>query len=88
MADDDMAFLNLVLLLGALVTKKLEAAEKAGERERNELLHRAREGIDMVAALKTRTTGRLKPEEAKVLETMLGEFQSRYVRATANRPAR
>lgn len=88
MAEDDLAFLNLVLLVGALVTKKLEAAEKAGERERNERLHRARETIDMVTALKARTTGRLKPEEEKVLDTMLAEFQTRYVRATANRPAR
>jgi hypothetical protein len=88
MAEDDIAFLNLTLLIGALVTKKLEAAEGAGERDRNEALHRAREAIDMVSALKIRTTGRLKPEEAKVLDTMLGEFQTRYVRATAKRPAR
>ena len=86
MAEDDMAFLNLLLLVGTLVTRKLEAAEKAGERERNEHLHRARESIDMVASLKGRTAGRLKPEEARVLDTMLGEFQARYVRATANRP--
>ena len=81
MADDDLAFLNLVLLIGTMASQRLDSAADGGPESRNEHLHRCRENIDMLVALKKRTTGRLAPEEEKVLETLLRDLQSRYVKA-------
>ena len=81
MADDDLAFLNLVLLIGTMASQRLESADDGTPDLRNEHLHRCRENIDMLVALKKRTNGRLAPEEEKVLDTLLRDLQSRYVKA-------
>ena len=81
MADDDLAFMNLVLLVGTMASQRLESAGDGTPERRNEHLHRCRENLDMLVALKKRTTGRLAPEEEKVLETLLRDLQGRYVRA-------
>ena len=81
MADDDIAFLNLVLLIGTMASQRLDSASEGTPERRNEHLHRCRENIDMLVALKKRTSGRLAPEEDKVLGTLLRDLQSRYVRA-------
>jgi len=80
MADDDLAFMNLVLLLGTMASQRLEAASTGSAERRNEYLHRCRENLDMMVSLKKRTTGRLAPEEEKVLETIMRDLQSRYVK--------
>jgi len=84
MADDDLAFLNLVLLLGTMTSRRLDGVARAGPDERNERLHAARGTIDMLASLKKRTTGRTTPEEERVLDSVLRDLQSRYVRALAS----
>ena len=86
MADDDLAFLNLVLLIGTMASQRLDSAGDGAPESRNEHLHRCRENIDMLVALKKRTNGRLAPEEEKVLETLLRDLQGRYVKALMSAP--
>jgi len=81
MAEDDLAFMNLVLLVGTMASQRLESAADGTPERRNEHLHRCRENLDMLVALKKRTTARLAPEEEKVLDTLLRDLQSRYVKA-------
>ena len=87
MADDDLAFLNLVLLLGNVATQRLDLAAAGGGADRNARLQRARDTLDMLTSLRKRTTGRLAPEEERVMETLLKDLQARYVRALVARPA-
>lgn len=84
MADDDLAFLNLVLLLGGMAARRLDALPRATVEERNERLHAARGTIDMLMSLKKRTTGRLVGEEERVIDSILRDLQARYVRALAS----
>ena len=85
MADDDLAFLNLVLTLGTLAKSRLDAATQGGE-TRNESLKRARDSIDMLMALRKRTVGRLTPEEDKVTDALLRDLQAAYVRTLSRAP--
>ncbi len=82
MADDELAFLNLVLTLGTLAKSRLDAASRGGE-GRNESLKRARDSIDMLAALRKRTTGRLTVEEDKIVDALMRDLQAAYVRTLA-----
>ncbi len=84
MADDDLAFLNLVLLLGTMASRRLDGVAKAAPDERNERLHASRGTIDMLLSLKKRTTGRTTPEEERVIDSVLRDLQARYVRALAS----
>ena len=83
MADDDLAFMNLVLLMGTMASQRLEAAQTGSADRRNEYLHKCRENIDMLVALKKRTQGKLATEEDKVLDTILRDLQTRYVKVLA-----
>lgn len=85
MADDDLAFLNLVLLVGTMATQRLDALTSGDPEERNAKLHKTRETIDMLAALKKRTLGRLTPDEERILGTLLTDLQTKYVKALARR---
>jgi hypothetical protein len=85
MADDELAFLNLILLLGTMTNTRLDTSAKAPDDARNEILHKARETIDMLASLKKRTQGRLTVEEDRVMATMLSDLQTKYVKALARR---
>lgn len=87
MAEDGLAFLNLLVLLGAMTTRRLEEVAVSPADRRNELLHKSRETIDMLASLKKRTSGRLTDEEARVMDTLLTDLQTRYVKTLASRPA-
>jgi hypothetical protein len=84
MAEDGLAFMNLMILLGSMSTRRLEEIARAPDR-RNELLYKSREYIDMLAGLKKRTSGRLTDEEARVMDTLLKDLQTRYVKALASR---
>ena len=85
MADDHLAFLNLILLVATMTTQRLDMAGAAPADQRNEMLHKARENIDMLASLKKRTTGRLTEDEARIMETLLADLQTRYVKALVQR---
>jgi hypothetical protein len=80
MADDELAFLNLLLLLGTLADRRMTEAGERPEERRYDVLHRARETIDMLIALRKRASGRLSAEESRVLDTLLRDLQARYVR--------
>ena len=80
MADDDLAFMNLVLLLGTMASQRLEAARTGPAGRRNEYFHKCRETIDMLVSLKKRTAGHLSGEESGLLETVLRDLQARYVK--------
>ena len=86
MADDELAFLNLILLVGTMTRQRLDLIGQSPADQRNEHLHKARESIDMLTSLRKRTGGRLSPEETRVMETLLSDLQTRYVKALANRP--
>ena len=86
MPDDDLAFLNLVLLLGTMASRRLDGTARADADERNTRLHATRDTIDMLTSLKKRTTGRLNPEEERVIDSVLKDLQSRYIRALATQP--
>lgn len=83
MAEDDIAFMNLILLMGTMASQRLEAAQTGEADRRNEYLHRCRETLDMLVSLRKRTAGRLSAEEEKVLETILRDLQVRYVQVLA-----
>lgn len=85
-ADDELAFLNLVLLLGNLATQRLDGVARGAEGERNARLQRARDVLDMLTGLRKRTQGRLTTEEERVIDTLLRDLQARYVRVLVNRP--
>ena len=86
MAEDDIAFLNLILMVGTMASQRIESLKTAGPAERSELIPKAREAILMLNGLKQRTTGRLSVEEDTVLGTMLKDLQARYVKALGFRP--
>ncbi len=83
MADDELAFMNLILMLGTMASRRLETASRGPAERRNENLHRCRENLDMLVAVRKRTQGRLSEEEASVLETLLKDLQARYVKTLA-----
>jgi hypothetical protein len=85
MAEDGLAFMNLILLLGTMTTRRLDEIPTAPADKRNTLLHTAREYIDMLASLKKRTGGRLTDDETRIMETLLRDLQTRYVKALAAR---
>ncbi len=90
MGEDDMAFLNLVLLLGTMASQRLDAlAQPSGKtpQVREELLPKSRESINMLVALKKRTQGRLTSDEERVVETLIKNLQLRYVQALGLKPA-
>jgi len=86
MAEDDIAFLNLILMIGTMASQRIEGIKTAGPDERSQLIPKAREAILMLDALKKRTGAALSAEEATVLGTMLKDLQTRYVKALGFRP--
>ena len=86
MADDSLSFVNLMMLIGTMTTRRLEQAARDGGETRNESLHKGREYIDMLASLKKRTTGRLTDDEARIMDTLIKDLQTRYVKTLATRP--
>jgi hypothetical protein len=85
MAEDALAFMNLMLLLGTMTTRRLDEIAASPADRRNALLHTAREYIDMLASLKKRTGGRLTDDETRIMDTLLKDLQTRYVKALASR---
>ena len=89
MADepqDDLAFLNLILILGTMAAQRLDAVAAGGPEQQAETLPRARESITMLSQLKVRTKDRLGPQETIVLNSVLRDLQGRYVKAIGMEP--
>ena len=77
---EDLDFINLVTLVASTAASEL-GEKKAGNPGGKLNLPRARQFINMLAGLKKKTEGRLNDSEAKVLDTLLGDLQTRYVHA-------
>lgn len=77
---EDLDFINLVTLVASTAASEL-GEKKAGNPGGKLNLPRARQFINMLAGLKKKTEGRLSESEAKVLGTLLGDLQARYVKA-------
>jgi hypothetical protein len=80
MEEDDLSFLNLILMIGTVASQRIDSLHSAPPGQRVDLVPRARETINMLIGLKKRTAGRLNEQEERVLETMLKELQARYVK--------
>jgi hypothetical protein len=77
---EDLDFINLVTLVASTAASEL-GEKKAGNPGGKLNLPRARQFINMLVGLKKKTEGRLNDSEAKVLDTLLGDLQARYVKA-------
>ncbi len=79
--EDNIDFINLILMLNqnALISLGEIPRFISGKKVQN--LPLARQTINMLTAIKDKTTGKLTPGEAKLLFRVLGELQSKYVKA-------
>jgi hypothetical protein len=87
MADEDLSFLNLILMIGTMASNQMQQLNSAQPAARGTLLPKVRESINMLIGLKKRTEGHLSQEEQRVLETMISELAARYVRVLDSGPA-
>ncbi len=79
--EDNIDFINLILMLNqnALISLGEIPRFISGKKVQN--LPLARQTINMLTAIKDKTTGKLTPGETKLLFRVLGELQSKYVKA-------
>ena len=78
---EELDFLNLVLMLGNTAAIELaDKAPKGGEKKLN--LPRARQFINMLAALEKKTSGRRSQQEEEVLQKLMADLQDKYVKAS------
>ncbi len=77
---EDLDFINLVTLVASTAAAEL-GEKKAGHAGGAINVPRARQLINMLTGLRSKTEGRLSEAEAKVLEALLADLQSRYVKA-------
>ena len=84
---EELDFVNLVLLLGSTANVELGGKSQGGfKKDAN--LPRARQLINMLSCLETKTQGRLNPQENQVLSQVLGDLQEKYVKAAGlNQPS-
>jgi hypothetical protein len=85
-SGEELDFVNLVLLLGGTASLDLGIRSEQG-RQKAKDLPRARSILSMLSALKAKTEGRLNPQEAKVLESVLSDLQAKYVEAAGLKPS-
>jgi len=77
---EDLDFINLVTLVASTAAAEL-GDRKAGKPDAKLNLPRARQFINMLKILQTKTEGRTNVMETKVLGAVLSDLQSRYVKA-------
>lgn len=77
---EDLDFINLVTLVASTAAAEL-GEKKAGKPDIKLNLPRARQFINMLKILQTKTEGRLNVMESKVLGAVLADLQGRYVKA-------
>jgi hypothetical protein len=84
---EELDFVNLVLLIGTTANVELGFAGKDGFTKALDV-PRARQLINMLAALQAKTQGRLNPQETQVLTQVLKDLQEKYVKAAGlNEPS-
>jgi hypothetical protein len=77
---EDLDFINLVTLVASTAAAEL-GDKKAGKPDAKLNLPRARQFINMLKVLQTKTEGKLNVMESKVLGAVLADLQARYVKA-------
>lgn len=80
--EDNIDFINLVLMLNQNAMISLgEMPHFIGGMKKANFAH-ARQSINMIKAIQERSKGNLTAGETKLLFKILGDLQSRYVKAT------
>jgi hypothetical protein len=78
---DELDFLNLCLMLGSTASIELGAKKPKQGEAPPQNLPRARQFINMLAALEKKTQGRRSQQEDEVLKKLLADLQGKYVKA-------
>src|SRR5262249_39083436 len=80
---------GLFIMLASSVLMNLGEAEDPEPGERAVNLEQAREAVDLLLMLRTKTDGNRTPQESHLLEEILYDLQVRFVRAAkgAHRPS-
>lgn len=79
--EDNIDLINLILMLNQNAMISLGEAPRFVGGMKNANLPHARQGINMIKAIQERTKGNLTPGETKLLFRILGELQTKYVKA-------
>jgi hypothetical protein len=79
--EDNIDFINLILMLNQNALISLGEAPRFVGGMKNANLPHARQAINMMKAIKDRSKNNLTPGETKLLFRILGDLQSKYVKA-------
>lgn len=78
-ADDPASFVNFMMTLASQAAASLGAAPNPATGQRSVDLETGKYWIDVLAMLSEKTNGNLLPQEAKLLEGLLGDLRMQYV---------
>lgn len=78
-ADDPASFINFMMTLASQAAASLGAAPNPATGQRSVDLETGKYWIDVLAMLNEKTNGNLHPQEAKLLEGLLGDLRMQYV---------
>jgi hypothetical protein len=79
--QEELDFVNLVLLLGSTANIEMgQKGEKGSQKQPD--LPRARQIINMLDVLEKKTQGRRSSQEEKVLSSVLADLKAKYVQST------
>ncbi|HRU38236.1 MAG TPA: DUF1844 domain-containing protein [Candidatus Goldiibacteriota bacterium] len=79
--EDNIDFINLILMLNQNAMISLGEAPRFVGGMKNANLPHARQTINMIKSIQEKSKGNLTPGETKLLFKILGELQSKYVKA-------
>lgn len=77
--DSQTSFANLILSLAASVQMNLGIAPNPFSHKIEKHLDQAKQTIDLMGMLETKTKGNLSPEEDSLLKVVLSDLRMRYV---------
>lgn len=79
--EDNIDFINLILMLNQNAMISLGESPRFVGGMKNANLPHARQAINMIKSIQDRSKGNLTPGETKLLFRILGDLQSKYVKA-------
>jgi hypothetical protein len=79
--EDNIDLINLVLMLNQNALISLGEASRFSGGKKNLNLPHARQTVNMLKAIQDKTKNNLTPGETKLVFRLLGELQSKYVKA-------
>jgi hypothetical protein len=80
LSQEELDFLNLVLMLGNTASVELGEKTAKGEGPKKNL-PRARQFVNMLSVIEKKTQGRRSRQEEEVLRKLLADLQEKYVKA-------